>query len=158
LQNTTCDDPTHSLFKAYEETRTAQLQEWENNESAYKLDTTLPPLDSIFPGLQELLEKHFLYASVNGTPPLGIISNATSNPNPTGDETIISFGVSQEAYIKIQLFDVLGQEVSSVSGESLFEPGNTSVPISLAGLPGGTYYARMMTNYGEVQTVKIKKQ
>jgi hypothetical protein len=90
--------------------------------------------------------------------PIEIISNATANPNPTTSETVISFGVSQEAYIKIQLFDVLGQEVSSVSGESLFEPGNTSVPISLAGLPGGTYYARIMTNYGEVQTVKIVKQ
>jgi photosystem II stability/assembly factor-like uncharacterized protein len=43
-----------------------------------------------------------------------ILSNATANPNPTGEGTIISFGISKETYVKIELFDVLGHEVKLV--------------------------------------------
>jgi|GEM_PF-1380424 len=155
LQNTTCDTP--HLWKDYEGSRLTQLQQWQNDPTAYKLDTTLKPLDSLSPGLLELLEKHFLYADVpdNFT---GIISNASAYPNPTGDGTVLSFGISKEAYVKIDLFDVLGHELSQPGFESLFEPGNKSVPISLASLAPGTYYARIVSAYGEVQTVKLVKE
>jgi hypothetical protein len=156
IHNTTCDTP--ALSQEYDQSRQTQLEQWANDPSAYKLDTTLPPLDSIQEGLLELLEKHFLYANVYGNPPPSILSNASANPNPTGDGTVISFGISKEAYVKIELFDVLGHEVSSYGYESLFEPGNKSVPLSLQGLPSGTYYARIMTAYGEVQTVKLVKE
>lgn len=155
IQNTTCDTPF--LQNQFYATRASQYQSW-LNDTMVPLDTTLPPLDSIQQGLKELLEKHFLYATVSGTPPPSIISNATANPNPAHDGTVISFGISKQAYVKIELFDLLGHEVSGVNFESLFEPGNKSVPISLAGLATGTYYARILTAYGEVQTVKLVKQ
>ena len=60
--------------------------------------------------------------------------------------------------MKIELFNVLGNEVSSAGFESLFEPGNKSVPLSLMGLPSGTYFARILTAYGEVQSVKLVKE
>jgi hypothetical protein len=92
---------------------------------------------------------------------MGILSNATAYPNPTGEGTVISFGISQEAYVKIELFDILGHEVDwdgRAGSTDLREPGNTSVPISLAGLNSGSYFARIVTNYGEVETVKIVKE
>ncbi len=156
IKNTSCDTP--GLSGLFYGTRETQIQTWQNDPSQYKLDTTLPPLDSIEPGLQELLEKHLLYATVSGTPPPNIISNASANPNPTGNGTVISFGISKEAYIKIELFDVLGHEVSSAGFERLFEPGNKSVPLSLAGLPSGTYFVHILTAYGEVQSVKLVKE
>ncbi len=155
IQNTSCDSA--SLRGIYNRTRETQRETWQNDPSQYKLDTTLPPLDSIEPGLQELLEKHLLYADVPENFH-GILSNASANPNPTGNGTVISFGISKEAYVKIELFDLLGHEVSSAGYESLFEPGNKSVPLLLAGLPSGTYYARIMSAYGEVQTVKLVKE
>jgi hypothetical protein len=153
IQNTDCD--SSYLRQLYSGTRQQQIHIWENDTNAYKLDTTLPPLNVIDPALDTLLARHFLLAV--GTPQ-GIISNATANPNPTGDGTLISFGISKEAYVKIELFDVLGHEVGSAGFESLFEPGNKSVPISLAGLPSGTYFVRILTAYGEVQSVKLVKE
>ncbi len=155
IHNTTCDTP--ALSQEYDLSRQTQLDFWSNDPGAYKLDTTLPPLDSIQPGLKELLEKHFLYADVPENY-VGIITNATANPNPTGEGTVISFGISKEAYVKIELFDILGHEVGSAGFESLFEPGNKSVPLSLAGLPSGTYFARILTAYGEAQSVKLVKE
>jgi hypothetical protein len=155
LHNTTCDTP--SLGKEYELTRTQQIQQWENNPTYYKLDTSLIPLDSIQPGLLELLERHLLNATVSGTPP-SIISEATANPNPTGDGTIITFSMAKEAYVRINLFDILGNAVTTPGYEGLFEPGNHEVPLSLQGLPSGTYFARILTAYGNVATVKLVKE
>ena len=94
-----------------------------------------------------------------------ILSSITAFPNPANTETVISFGISKEAYVKLELYDVLGHPVSGDSRaggadlrEMLMEPGNKSVPISLAGLPSGTYYARIQTAYGEVESVKIVKE
>ena len=152
IQNTTCDTP--SLQKLYNRTRQTQIETWQNASGEYKLDTTLPTMQQL--GLDTLLNRHFLYSV--SQPPQGIISNATANPNPVTSGTVISFGISQEAYVKIEVFDILGHEVASAGFESLFEPGNKSVPISLAGLPSGTYFARILTAYGEVQSVKLVKE
>jgi len=135
--------------------RSSQKQEW-LNDTTVPFDSTDPSLSDL--GLDSLFNKELLYASVTEPKLHEIISNATANPNPTNEGTVISFGVSKEAYVKIELFDLLGHEVSGVNFESLFEPGNKSVPISLAGLASGTYYARILTAYGEVQTVKLVKQ
>ena len=154
VQNTTCDTP--QIAGEIKSARSTQRQEWLNDTSV-PLDTTLPPLDSIQPGLLELLDRHLLYADV----PFnfhGILSNATANPNPATEGTVISFSIAKEAYVKIELFNVLGHEVGSAGFESLFEPGNKSVPLSLAGLPSGTYFARILTAYGEVQSVKLVKE
>jgi hypothetical protein len=159
LQNTNCD--TALLNDIYRNTRQSQYADWLDDSTHgyyYPLDTTIPPLDSIQPGLKELLEKHFLYATVTGTPPPSILSNATANPNPVTEGTVISFSIAKEAYVKIELFDVLGKQASSYGYESLFEPGNKSVSFSLAGLPSGTYYARIISAYGEVQSVKLVKE
>ncbi len=158
IQNTTCDTP--ALAQEYDHTRETQLEQWLNNTQLYKLDTTLPPLDSIQPGLQELLEKHLLYQGVSDRP-VGmpdIMANASASPNPVSTGTVISFAMNKEAYVKIQLYDVLGKQLGASAFEGLFQPGNKSVPISLAGLPAGTYYARLQTAFGEVQTVKLVKQ
>jgi hypothetical protein len=155
IQNTTCDTPT-TVQEALAALRGQQYSDWLNDPSV-PWDTTIPPLDSVQQGLKELLEKHFLYADVPENFH-GILSNATANPNPTGEGTVISFGINKEAYVKIELFDILGHEVSPTNFESLFEPGNKSVPISLKGLPSGTYFVRILTAYGEVQSVKLVKE
>jgi hypothetical protein len=87
-----------------------------------------------------------------------IISSATAYPNPIGEGTVISFGTSREAYVKVELFDVLGNTVAASSFESVLEPGNHLVPITTRNLPSGTYYARIQTTYGEAQTVKLVKK
>ncbi len=159
LLNTNCD--SSSEWDNWQHVRREQFQMWLQDSLDgihYPFDTTIPTLSQIGYGLDTLLAKHAFYASVSETPQPGIISNAAAYPNPTGEGTVISFGISKEAYVKIELFDVLGHEVGSAGFESLFEPGNKSVPLSLAGLPSGTYFARIQTAYGEAQSVKLVKQ
>ncbi len=108
-------------------------------------------------GLDSVLKYFGMLGVSEGTAP-SIISNATAYPNPTGEGTVISFGIAREAYVAINLYDVLGHQVSSSGFGSVVEPGNLSVPISLVGLPSGTYFARIQTTYGEAQTVKLVKE
>ena len=160
ILNTACDSPT--LWKEYKQSRLSQFEQWQNDPSAYPLDTTLPTMQDL--GLDTLLNKHFLYASVDQ--PKSIILNAAASPNPVSTGTVITFGINQEAYVKINLFNVLGVPVSGGRGpgsggegyEGLFQPGNHEVPLSLQGLPSGTYYARILTAFGSVATVKLVKE
>ncbi len=135
--------------------RSTQRQEW-LNDTLVPFDSTDPTLADL--GLDTLFDKELLYANVSEPQYQGIISNPTANPNPTGEGTVISFGISKEAYVKIELFDELGNEVSSAGFQSLFEPGNKAVPLSLVGLPSGTYFARIQTAYGEAQSIKLVKK
>ena len=154
VDHTSCDTPNiqNGIYGA----RASQYSDW-LNDTTVPLDTTLPPLSSLG-GLDTILAKHFLYINDVRQSQPRIISNATANPNPTGEGTVISFGISKEAYVKIELFNVLGHEVSPTNFESLFEPGKKSVPLSLQGLPSGTYFARILTAYGEAQSVKLVKE
>jgi hypothetical protein len=155
MKNTSCDTPY--LWQQYEGGRNGQVQQWQLYNEDYPLDTTLPSLASL--GLDTLLERHLLEIVPNQ--PVSIILNATASPNPVTTGTIITFGISQEAYVKINLFDILGNGVAGSGGvgyEGLFAPGNHEVPLPLQGLPSGTYFARILTAYGNVATVKLVKE
>ncbi len=129
---------------------------WPNlNRDSVPFDTTIYTMQQL--GLDSVLKYFGLLGVSEGTAP-SIISNATVYPNPTGAGAVISFGIAREAYVSINLFDVLGHQVSSASYEGVAEPGDLSVPISLQGLQSGTYFARIQTTFGEVQTVKLVKE
>ncbi len=86
------------------------------------------------------------------------MSAATAYPNPVGDGTVISFSNSREAYVRIEVLDVLGNIVPTSSFESVVEAGTHQVPIVLHNLPRGNYFARIVTTYGEILTVKLVKE
>jgi hypothetical protein len=138
--------------------RSEQIMSWMDtakNDSIQYFDTTLPTIDML--GLDSLLDDE----ATNGVQPNApsIISFISASPNPVDNNgTIITFGMNQEAYVKFQLYDVLGKmvTVSNFGGE--LSPGTHEVPISLAGVASGTYYACIMTAYGEVQSIKLVKE
>jgi hypothetical protein len=153
-QNPLCNSSDDS--ELYTNTRGTQIRTWLDTQdtATTPLDTTIYPMQQL--GLDSVLKYAGLLGVSNNTP--SIISNATAYPNPTGDGTVISFGIAREAYVVINLFDVLGHQVSAGSFGGMVEPGNLSVPISLQGLPSGTYFARIQTTYGEAQTFKLVKK
>ena len=155
LLNTNCDPGT--LKQEYTQGRQGQYQDWYNDSVRgvhYNLDTTLPTMQQL--GLDTILDRHFLYSV--SEQPVSILINATASPNPVSTGTIITFGLAQEAYVKIGLFDILGLDVISPGFEGLFAPSNHEVPLSLSNLPSGTYFARILTAYGNVATVKLVKE
>ncbi len=153
--NPLCTSPYD--WQLYNDSRGSQEETWFNTQ-----DTTKVPLDTTKYSLQDLgLDSVLKYAGLLGVhePSMAsIISNATAFPNPTGEGILVSFGVSKEAYVVIRLFDVLGHDVTVSGFGGVVQPGNLSVPLSLQGLSAGTYYARIQTTYGEVQTVKLVKE
>jgi hypothetical protein len=155
LHNPLCNNADDS--ELYVQSRGSQIRTWRDTQDTSKvpLDTTIYPMQDL--GLDSLLKYAALLGVNEGNAP-SIITNATAYPNPTGEGTVVSFGVSREAYVTIALLDVLGHEVTAPSFGGVVEPGNLSVPLTLQELPSGTYFARIMTTYGEVQTVKIVKE
>ncbi len=160
IQNDTTCAIQGQLQQQYNTLLYELIQMWQEDSTQgihYPLDTTLPTLASL--GLDTLFAKHFLYAGVaSPTISSAILSNVSASPNPVTSGTVIYFTMGKEAYVKINLYDVLGHEVSFSGFESLFQPGNYDIPISLEHLPSGTYFARLTTAYGEAAMVKLVKE
>ncbi len=154
IHNPACNNS--GLDQLYLNSRGSQISTWLDTQDtdSVKLDTTIYTMQQL--GLDSVLKYAGLLSVSNNTP--SIISNATAYPNPTGEGTVISFGIAREAYVSITLYDVLGHQVSTAGFGGVVEPGNLSVPMSLQGLPAGTYFARIQTTYGEAQTVKLVKE
>ena len=72
-------------------------------------------------------------------------------PNPFNPETEIRFDVVREASVTLRIYNLVGQEVSTLVREQL-SPGSYSVRFSGIGLPSGTYYYRLEA--GEFRSTK----
>ena len=155
IHNPLCTNGSDS--EEYTNSRGSQKETWFNTQ-----DTTKVPFDTTIYSMHDLgLDSVLKYAAllgVNSNHTESIISNATASPNPLSDGTVVSFGMSREGYVKVEVFDLLGHPAAAGSFESVLVAGNFSVPISLHGLPSGTYYARILTTYGETATVKLVKE
>jgi len=154
IHNPLCDNPDDD--ELYTGSRGSQLREWRDNQDTTKpLDTTIYSMHDL--GLDSVL-KYAAMLGVHSGHSETIIMNPSAYPNPMGKSTVVSFGISREAYVKVEVFDLLGHLAATNGFESVLEPGTYSIPISLATLPAGTYYARIMSTYGEAQTVKLVKE
>jgi hypothetical protein len=60
-------------------------------------------------------------------------------PNPFNPSTIISFSVPQSSFVTLKVYDVLGNEVSTLVNETK-EAGKYSVSFDAAGLSNGVYF------------------
>ncbi|MBI9071027.1 MAG: T9SS type A sorting domain-containing protein [Melioribacteraceae bacterium] len=66
-------------------------------------------------------------------------------PNPFNPTTKIAFGLPQSSNVKIEIFDILGNKISTVL-ESQMSAGNHSVQFNAINLPSGTYFYRIETS------------
>ncbi|HET6402942.1 MAG TPA: T9SS type A sorting domain-containing protein [Candidatus Kapabacteria bacterium] len=157
LDQQACQGNNDGYAFDYQNARRDQIIHWIDTakmDSMQYFDSTLFSMHDL--GLDSVLKYAGLLGVKDGKE--SIVSNGSAYPNPTGEGTILSFGTSKEAYVLIELFDVLGHKMETAHFESVLQPGNHEVPIPLQGLPSGTYYARIQTTYGEAQTVKLVKE
>ena len=75
-------------------------------------------------------------------------------PNPTTNLTNIEFD-SKGEYIKISLFDTLGQEVKVLSNQH-FSTGTHTLQFEMTNLPNNAYFIRLQTKYAQ-KTMRIVK-
>jgi photosystem II stability/assembly factor-like uncharacterized protein len=63
-------------------------------------------------------------------------------PNPFNPETRISFQINKMSDVKLEIYDILGREVSMLLNKKLM-PGYYSVDWSAGGMPSGIYFCRI---------------
>lgn len=68
------------------------------------------------------------------------------SPNPTEEETTLSFMLSSEQQIRLQLYNSLGQFVRTVF-EGRVKAGEAKFSCSLSSLPNGLYWVRLFTEH-----------
>jgi hypothetical protein len=72
-------------------------------------------------------------------------------PNPFNSTTLISYSLSEESFVKLKIYDVLGQKISDLVND-LQSPGNHQINFSGNNLSPGAYYYSIeaSNNKGEV--------
>ncbi|HRI58477.1 MAG TPA: T9SS type A sorting domain-containing protein [Saprospiraceae bacterium] len=79
------------------------------------------------------------------------------SPNPTEQQTTITYDLQQDDYIVIRLFDLSGRLVKNVVNAEFREQGDHKETITLDVVPPG-YYILQIANSNHTNSVKIVKQ
>lgn len=74
-------------------------------------------------------------------------------PNPFNPNTVIKFDISKSQFVKLSVFNMLGEEVTSLVNENL-TPGSYSVDFNASYLSSGMYFYRIETP-GFVKTKRM---
>lgn len=74
-------------------------------------------------------------------------------PNPFNPETNFSFALPVRDYVVIKIFDVLGNEVATLTNE-MYEAGSYSIKWDASEISSGVYFYRMNTLYGNYSETK----
>ncbi|HLG33165.1 MAG TPA: glycosyl hydrolase 53 family protein [Ignavibacteriaceae bacterium] len=104
---------------------------------------------TLFDFTGELLNSISVFDSIpSGIQPPELISDSfnlyQNYPNPFNSKTIINFSVPKESFITLKVFDILGNEITTLVNEE--KPfGNFYVEFDGNDLPSGVYFYRMQT-------------
>jgi len=141
--------------QVWTQTRQDQYTTWRDtakNPKLNPLDTTLPSLEDL--DLQVLRGPQ--YAAVKDAfMPTSItkIRYLNVSENPFKSETTLLFGLADDEYMRVDIYDLLGNKV--YSDTKLLGEGDKEWRIDGKSLAGGSLYARLSTMGGEVKTVKL---
>ncbi len=81
------------------------------------------------------------------------ISPAQNYPNPFNPSTVISFSLPSAQQVKIEIFNILGQKVTTLADRG-FEAGDHEIEFDGSALANGVYFYRIKAD-GEVKTKKM---
>ncbi len=82
---------------------------------------------------------------------------ANNYPNPFNPMTIIHYGIAEQTFVKVVVYDILGKEVSLLVNEGKSK-GKYKVMFDATGLPSGTYYYQIITDsFTDVKKMKLVK-
>ncbi len=83
-------------------------------------------------------------------------NTTTIFPNPVSHEATIGFATNTSSQTSVTIFDVLGNTIDELFDGTL-EAGSHLLTWNASAVSPGTYYARIATKNGDVQTVKVVK-
>jgi len=157
IENPRCAGNIRYDSLEYSDLRQRQYHIWvDTSNDGEVFDTTIPTLHQL--GLDTLLKinaKADVHYEALGPQ---IIGSASIMPNPTLGQATVSLSIEREAFIHIEVFDLLGEKLSGIGYEGVFETGQYTTPLDLSHLPSGAYYIRVSTANNEVRTLKLIKE
>jgi hypothetical protein len=158
LKSGKCSEEINALFRRrYLEIREDQVEAWEDTVGANKDDPRYA-LDSSIRTLEEMgLEALRGLNGVRNTSGSQLMMTLRTDRNPIGDDASIRFELASVAVVSCEVFDISGRKVWSTAS-SLMQAGPHTIDLNAHEWPGRTYYARLSTTSGEVQTVKLWKR
>lgn len=78
-------------------------------------------------------------------------------PNPFNPMTIISYSLPQSSFVRLSVFDMLGQEIKVLVNE-IQQGGNYNIEFFAHNLPSGSYFYRLENNnFNEVKKLLLLK-
>ena len=98
-------------------------------------------------------------AFVGGFTGVNEVSSVIANsfvvyPNPAKQNTAISFNIIDKNKVIVNVYDVLGNMVSTLSQSNDFEKGNNTINLNTSNLSNGIYYISLVVN-GAKETKKL---
>ena len=75
-------------------------------------------------------------------------------PNPFNPTTNIQFSLSEDAFVTVKVYNMLGQEVRTLADREEFTEVENEIEFDASGLSSGVYYYRMIVNDGQFNAVK----
>ncbi|MBK8368346.1 MAG: T9SS type A sorting domain-containing protein [Bacteroidetes bacterium] len=84
----------------------------------------------------------------------GVINSFVLYPNPATANTTISFNIAEKNKVSVNVYDVLGNLVSTLSQSNDFEKGNNTISLNTSNLASGIYYISLDIN-GSKETKKL---
>ena len=88
-----------------------------------------------------------------------LLNNQLNNnyPNPFNPTTTITYSISEQTFVKVIVYDILGKEVSLLVNEEQSK-GNYYVVFDATNLPSGTYYYQITTkSFTDIKIMKLVK-
>lgn len=70
-------------------------------------------------------------------------------PNPFNPSTTITYGVPEESFVTLKVYDLLGREISTLVEKNV-KPGNYKVTWNAGNMPSGIYFYRMQAGKASV--------
>lgn len=139
--------------------------DWTNESNLYNDENILiihnPAVANLF-----YQEFHQRYKEVSGHPvSISSLSNEITSdfklyqnyPNPFNSQTVIRFSVNKQAFVKIQVYNVLGQKVIDLI-DSRFTPGDYQVTFNSSSLSSGIYYYTLRSEgFSDIKKLVITK-
>jgi hypothetical protein len=157
IDNPRCAGMRKGLGFAYASERQAQISLWGDtakNNNMKNFDSSLPSMHDL--GLDSLLNTASVHHYDATGPQIILDAHVTANPFET--ETSVSLSINREAYLHIEVLDLLGRKIEGAGYDGVFEPGNRVVPLKMSSLASGTYYVRISTANNELRTFKVEKK
>jgi hypothetical protein len=91
----------------------------------------------------------------DGTPL--VYSLGQNYPNPFNPATVIDFSIAKQSVVTLKVFNILGQEVSTLVNETML-PGNHQVSFNARNLASGMYFYRLQAgNFTDIRKMVILK-